>query len=326
MKNNNKVTVLCISYNQEKFIAQCLSSILNQKTDFRFKVIIADDASVDQTGDIIKKYQEQYSETLSCIFNEKNIGAEANFKQLLHLINTEYVAICEGDDYWIDMNKLQKQVEFLDNHPEYSICFHPVKVVFEDNSRESYCFPIFRKNKIKKLSLQELLKQNFIQTNSVMYRWCLNNSMLPKLPDHIQPFDWLLHLLHAEKGKIFFMSDVMAVYRRWNNGIWNDINNNLLSMKYFQERLNFYFFLDSYFKYKNFYSIKELLAISIINNNIPELPEQYQFLAEETKRDLKYNFPLFLYKILYKISFGEVRQELKNKFLYLKKLAILKKL
>lgn len=222
-KVNPKLSICCITYNHAKFIRQALDGFMMQKTNFPFEIIIHDDASTDGTADIIREYEKKYPDIIRVTYQTENQwskGIDVLKAFVYPKIQGQYVALCEGDDYWIDENKLQKQVDFLDTHPEFNVCFHPVKVIWEDNRASESIFPKpkFRFNK-DILTLQDLLKHNFIQTNSVMYRWRLKDQE-NLFPNDILPVDWFLHLLHAQTGKIGFLSDVMAVYRRHAGGIW----------------------------------------------------------------------------------------------------------
>lgn len=220
-----KLSVLCITYNHEPFIRQCLDGFVMQKTNFPFQVLIHDDASTDGTADIIREYAKKYPDIIKPVLQKQNqFSRGINVDKAFNWprINGEYVALCEGDDYWTDPNKLQKQVDFLDAHPDYSVCFHPVRVVWADKSHPDSIFPTpkYRFNKTT-LELSDLLKHNFIQTNSVVYRWALAGRE-SDYPDGILPGDWFMHLMHAATGKIGFLPDVMAVYRRHAGGIWWD--------------------------------------------------------------------------------------------------------
>jgi hypothetical protein len=133
----------------------------------------------------------------------------------------EYIAICDGDDFFTDEKKIQFQVDFMEKNPECSFCFHPVKVFFENNEEKDYIFP--KLENFKKFTTKDLLKENFIQTNSVMYR----SQEYKNLPaTNFIPGDWYLHLYHAKLGKIGFIDKVMSVYRRHSGGIWRDAYNN----------------------------------------------------------------------------------------------------
>lgn len=209
-----KVSVITITYNQEKFISQTLKSITEQKTNFPFEVIVSDDASSDSTPRIIRHYASRYPGVIIKNLRKKNVGPANNFFNALLKARGNYIALCEGDDYWTDPCKLQKQFDFLETNPEFALCFHPVKVIFEDRSKEESIYPA--DNDGKKFTLAELLKRNFIQTNSVLYR----ANKYEGLTSSIIPGDWYLHLYHAQFGKIGFIDEVMSVYRRHQGGIW----------------------------------------------------------------------------------------------------------
>jgi len=211
-KKKPKVSIVSISYNHEKFITKALESFLNQACDFDFEVIIADDKSTDGTQNIIRKYADKYPEIIKPILRKKNIGIQANLKDALMHASGEYIALCEGDDFWTDNNKLRCQVDFLDKHKNYSLCFHPVRVFFEKREQEDSIYPDQR----PKLTTLELLRWNYIQTNSVMYR----KQNYANLAENILPVDWYLHLYHAQFGKIGYINTVMSAYRRHEKGVW----------------------------------------------------------------------------------------------------------
>lgn len=220
MSSTPTVSVVTIAYNQEKYIAQALDSFVSQKTSFSFEVIVGDDCSNDNTPRIIAEYAKKYPDIIKPILRQQNIGAVPNFIDILQAAKGKYIALCEGDDYWTDPTKLQQQVDFLDSHPDFAICFHPVKVVTE-GQRQTSVYPV--KTQIAKLTIKALLESNFIQTNSAMYR----RQSYISLPDKILPFDWYLHLFHAQFGKIGYIDKVMAVYRKHPSGLWWDSGHNI---------------------------------------------------------------------------------------------------
>ncbi len=222
--SNPKVSVVCVTYNQEQYIRQTLDGFVMQKTDFAFEVIIADDCSSDNTPAIIEEYSQKYPDIFKPILRRKNVGVLQNFLGALRASKGDYIALCEGDDYWTDPEKLQKQADFLDNNKTYALCFHPVKVVFENNEKETEVFPKLRDK--SKFTLELLLKQNFIQTNSVMYR----RQTYEVMPENIMPVDWYLHVYHAKYGNIGFINRTMSVYRRHPGGLWWDSYNDLDSI------------------------------------------------------------------------------------------------
>lgn len=220
---NIKLSICCITYNHSQFIRQALEGFVNQKTNFEFEVLIYDDASTDDNQEIIKEYAEKFPNIIKPILQTENQfskGIYVDKKFNWPRITGEYVALCEGDDFWTDENKLQKQVDFLDSHKDYTVCFHTVKMIWENDSHNESYFPTpeYRFNKTT-LSITDLLKQNFIQTNSVVYRWQLKDQEA-LFPEGILPCDYFLHLLHASKGKIGFLPEVMSVYRKHDGGLW----------------------------------------------------------------------------------------------------------
>lgn len=244
-KKEPKLTIVSLSYNHEKYIAQTLESFVMQKTNFVYEVVISDDASTDNTANIIREYALKYPNIIKPILREKNIGAEENYFDALSKVKSEYLLYTDGDDYFTDPLKLQKQVDYLDAHPECSICFHPVKVTVEDAPDKDSLFPLpnHRFNKVI-LELDDLVLLNFIQTNSCVYRWAFGKDKKAReaFPPNIIPGDWYMHLLHAKKGKIGFIDEVMAVYRRHPGGIWWEslFDLNALHLKHGVNELNFY--------------------------------------------------------------------------------------
>ena len=220
-----KVSILCSTYNQKEFIVQALDSFLMQKTDFDFEVLVHDDASTDGTTEIVKQYQKKYPNIFKPIYQKENQFSKGNkriiTKFLFPKARGKYLSLCEGDDFFTDENKLQRQVDFLDKNPDYALCFHPVRVFFESKRKKDFIFPDL--NKITKFTLNNLLKENFIQTNSVMYR----KQKKYDYPETIfLPGDWYLHIYHARFGKIGFINKVMSAYRRHRGGMWwNSYNN-----------------------------------------------------------------------------------------------------
>lgn len=214
MTHSPKVSIICVTYNQQDYIRQTLDGFLAQDTDFAFEVIVADDHSADETPTIIQDYAKAHPDIFRPILRRANVGVLENFVDSMRAAKGEYLAICEGDDYWTDPQKMQKQVNFLDTNTEYSMCFHAVEVHFENGDNKDYISPNPDAPKI--FTQKELIERNFIQTNSVMYR----RQSYKDMPKKMMPVDWYLHLYHAQFGKIGFIDDVMSVYRRHPGGVW----------------------------------------------------------------------------------------------------------
>lgn len=217
-----KVSIIAISYNHEKYIRQAFESFVMQKTDFKFEVVVGDDCSTDGTQAIIDEYINRYPELFRQVRRTKNVGVQKNFIETMQAADGEYLAICECDDFWTDSQKLQRQAEFLDNNPSYALCFHPVKVFYEDKSKKDFIFP--EPASTNEFTVRELLRHNFIQTNSVMYK----KQDYGQMATDVLPMDWYLHLYHAQFGKIGFLKQqIMSAYRRHAGGLWWDSEHNL---------------------------------------------------------------------------------------------------
>ena len=215
-----KVSIVCISYNQENYIKQTLEGFVSQKTNFDFEVVIADDHSTDRTQSIIEEFAKIYPKIIKPILRDKNIGVQPNLIGAMQAAKGEYIALCEGDDYWTNVYKLQIQSDFLDSNTNYSLVFHPVEVIFENGESESFIYPA--QHTPDNFTFKKLLSENFIQTNSVLYK----KQDYTNLPIDILPLDWYLHLYHAQFGEIGFIDEVMSVYRRHEGGLWWDSHDN----------------------------------------------------------------------------------------------------
>lgn len=230
MSNNILVSIRCAVYNHEKYLRQCLDGFIMQKTNFRYEVIIHDDASTDKSAEIIKEYTKKYPEIFKPIFQKENLfskNKDAVRKVLDAAMNKEskYVALCEGDDYWISPNKLQTQIDFLENNPEYSFCFHNAINHWEDNSKPDT--PIMKENEIsREYSADELYNKWFYATASFVFRkdvlYCDAKKEFERYSGIVG--DVPLILSATTIGKVYGMTEIMSVYRRHKNG-WSMKNN-----------------------------------------------------------------------------------------------------
>lgn len=216
-----RLSVLTMTYNHEKHIAGCMDSVLAQKTDFPVRHIVLDHHSMDGTPAIISAYAERHPSIRPVLLSQHR--AHENVMGLFLRCRTEYVALCDGDDYFVDPLKLQKQVDFLEKHPHCALCFHPVAVLFENGERSDFIYPPpsgLPRGVRKEYYLADLLQCNMIQTNSVVYRWRFREGLPAWFRPNLCPGDWYWHLLHAETGKIGFLNEVMAVYRRHKKAMY----------------------------------------------------------------------------------------------------------
>lgn len=232
------VVIRCLTYNHEKYIEDCLSGFVMQKKNFPFIAIVHDDASTDKTPEIIKKYAEKYPDIIKPILEVENQYSKHD-GSLRRSVNqaipssAKYIAMCEGDDYWIDADKLQKQVSFLESHPEYTLCFHNAKVVFEnkdtENNHKSRYGDLFSIVEYRDYSGIEVYENWLIPTASVVFRREILDTEIYQNAVKCGKFrygDILIFLSCAHYGKIRGFADVMSVYRRLDTGaVINDEKN-----------------------------------------------------------------------------------------------------
>ena len=219
MKDKNiMVTIRCITYNHKQYIRQCLDSFIMQKTNFHFVAIIHDDASTDGTTDIVQKYpdiilpilqkENQYSK------NPNNIRTAIDSR-----INGKYIAICEGDDYWTDPLKLQKQVDFLEKHPNYSMCFHQAVRHYQDGSHPDELYCSIEDKDYTGMEMYD--RRHRPPTASIVMRKSVIESSVYKdfIKRNLSFGDLPLFFSCVHCGRVRGMTDVMSVYRMHEGGI-----------------------------------------------------------------------------------------------------------
>lgn len=221
MASNNKplVSICCITYNHEEFIGQAIESFLAQETDFAFEILIHDDASTDNTAEIIEEYRMQYPELIFPIYQTENqyskgvsISATYNWPRA----RGKYISMCEGDDYWTDPYKLKKQVDLLEDNPDYSGCAHRFK------SLKNGIIETSNINNIKNTyTLEDLAQRIPFQTATFIFQKDLlhiPSEYLPYISSHF------IFMLLAEEGNIYFMNDYMSVHRVHDGGVYSGLN------------------------------------------------------------------------------------------------------
>jgi glycosyltransferase involved in cell wall biosynthesis len=211
-----KVSVSFITYNQHRYVAQAIESVLMQQTLFSYELIISDDCSTDGTREICRAYKERFPHRVRFIERERNIGAVANYLETFKTCRGRYVAFLEGDDYWIDAGKLQMQVDFLEENLDFAICCHNVQIVDENGTP---CGNLLDETK-ELTEAADLCRGDYISTPSCMVR----NGLLKEIPSWLYGLpgcDWPFDILNAEKGKIRFLPEVLAAYRIHPGGLWS---------------------------------------------------------------------------------------------------------
>ena len=223
MNNTPMVSVCCLAYNHATYIRQCLDSLVNQETNFSFEILIHDDCSTDGTTEIIREYESQYPDVIKPIYEVENqyskgipVGSFAwNFPRA----KGKYIAMCECDDYWTDSHKLQKQFDFMESHPEHSLCCHAHINVYPDGtSTELHRYS----TDVEICPIKDIIMigGGFMATNSMFF-----------VTEYILPYpEWAVNapvgdaawnLILSYKGKVGYLNEVMSAYRCSAIGSWS---------------------------------------------------------------------------------------------------------
>ncbi len=274
-----KVSVIMVTYNHFNYLLKAIEGVLMQKTNFNFELVIANDKSPDDSDLLIKKILETHPEKnkITYLNNIENIGMMKNFINALKNSKGEYIALCDGDDYWTDELKLQKQIDFLDENPDYAICFHKVNIKENDNIVED----TITLNKGQTTTINDLALGNYMHTCSVIYR----NYLFETFPDYFytSPIgDYFLHLLNSRYGKIYCINEVMATYRVHEKSYW--------SSKEQKERTLIWIDFLKNIKANFDDEIKHIIELQILNNmtDVIEIQKNESFFSKIiTKLGLK---------------------------------------
>lgn len=212
------VSVLLTTYNQAAFIREALDGVLMQETDFAWELLVGEDCSTDGTRAIVEEYAARHPTRIRAVLQERNIGGHANFDSLLRQARGRYIAWVEGDDAFVDPQKLARQVAYLEAHPEAAICFHRARIVRADGQER-------RSNKRQRTGtgLADICVRCYIRTPTVMWRAGLVSS-LPEWVHALPSGDWPLFVLLAEHGSIGFLEREMSMLRRHARGVWSGMN------------------------------------------------------------------------------------------------------
>jgi hypothetical protein len=214
------VCVLVLTYNHGRFIETAIRSVLTQQLpdDIELAVIVGEDASQDGTREVVARMAAN-NPVITAVLRETNVGMIENFADIWRRADADYVAVLEGDDYWTDARKLSRQVEAMNEHPEWSMSFHRARWVDSDGNDLDVVFPwpqLLRKG----INGYTLARYNFVPTPSVMYR----GGIVAELPGWLAPLklaDWPVHLLHAAAGEVGFLDIEAAAYRVHAEGVWS---------------------------------------------------------------------------------------------------------
>lgn len=259
MEDQIEVSIVCITFNHEKYIRKCLDGFLMQKTNFRYEVIIHDDASTDKTQEIIKEYEFKYPKIIKPIYQKENqLSRGINFHKLYTVprVKGKYIALCEGDDYWIDEHKLQLQYDCLEKNNDCSMCVAKTQGVNDDESKIIGCTYPRRIDIPTIINLEYFLKirnEYPFHTTSYFCRakyWKELYINPPEFKKAIKVPDEPLLLYMLTKGNIYYIDKIMSCYRRLSKGSYGA--NTLNDRKKVIEALRTnYLMMENFSKYIN---------------------------------------------------------------------------
>ena len=302
-----KVSVFVMTYNHAEFISEALDGIVNQRVNFDFEIVLGDDFSKDNTREKLMDYAFQYPELFKFLFYPKNMSAAVNQQWVLKNCTGKYIALCEGDDYWTDPLKLQKQVDFLETNDDYAICFHNARILkYNDPDDTSFSNGL---NQKETSTFDDLAKGEYIYTPTCVFR----RQDFEKFPAIHGKYlnNYTIDLHNAQFGKIKYLNEVMAVYRIHPGGIWSMVPR----LKTLINQLPTYEFYINYFekKYRHLFvthvrSItKEIITIKVETNDLTEFWKYY----------LKYVWYHLRSKSEYKQMISVLRYVIKEKLKHL---------
>lgn len=234
------VSICCLTYNHILYIRQCLDGFMMQKINFPIEILIYDDASTDGTQGIIREYEKKYPDIIKPIYQKENQYSKGIKVSLVYNYSRakgKYIALCEGDDYWTDPYKLQKQVDFLESHPDYVMCSHRFnqyiqeKELLEEEQDKDF--------KGADYDLKNLIGGKWLtQTLTVMYRRSALD--LKRYAAYGMSMDMILFYELLRNGKGYCFPDIMAVYRVHKGGVWSEVSMNRQRLMEFRARLAIY--------------------------------------------------------------------------------------
>lgn len=231
VNKNPLVSISVVTYQHKSFIEKCLKGILNQKTNFSFEILLGEDESSDGTRDICIRFAEKFPEIIRLILHRRKNNIKINgsttgrfnFLFNINAARGKYIAICEGDDYWTDPYKLQKQVDFLEKNIKYSYCAH-------NSKRLKDGVLITNPSKPHTITFDKHIYSNYINTCTLMFR----HNYIQDIPNKLllgDAIDWGIQLWALKKADGYFMEEDMGVYRVHDKGMWNGLSAKEMCMR-----------------------------------------------------------------------------------------------
>lgn len=215
-----KLSVLVLTHNHEAFLAQALDSVLMQETTFAYEIIVGEDGSTDQTRAIVEDYHRRYPDLIRPVYQAGNAGVGANLRASFRACRGQYLALLEGDDYWTSPRKLQQQVDWLDAHPDYTMCYHDLVSLHAPPGAAPVLAPVARHTGER----TEIHFTDFLQSSPTHVSTVVLRQVYAELPEwlfSVYPIDTPLMMLYAARGKVRRLPGAQSVYRIHAGGSWS---------------------------------------------------------------------------------------------------------
>ena len=320
------LTVIMSNYNQEKYIKKAIDSVLMQKVNFAYKLIITDDcSSKDNSIQIIEQYSQQYPDIIFPIFNKCNGGYLTNILRAKSITKTPYFCLLDADDYYTDENFLQRAFDFLENNKEYVIYYENVNYLYEDGTEKPF---ISMDKKNESFEIQDYFNDNIpiVQTTGQFYRNVIFINGIPKImsdaigTESERSFegDYDRFIMHLKYGKAYFNNNICGIYRVLSSGIWaglTELDKNILQLqcwydynRYFEDKYKEFFIQKMYNQIKTIQNninnnINNLRNIKISEKDIRIIGNLYNFIIDNKQLIIEYNINKNNKKqMLYKIT------------------------
>ena len=247
------VSVNCTTYNHEDYIADAIESFLMQKTSFNFEILIGEDCSTDNTKKIVEGYAEKYPGKVRIITSEKNVGARKNSMRLVENSKGKYIAECEGDDFWTDPNKLQKQIDYMMSNPGCSMSFHASEIIKAPRKQTGAIVRPYHESRVSPIGDIIVRGGGFFSTGSMVYQKKFMENP-PEFYLNAPIGDYPMQMILASKGYTYYFNEVMSAYRSGVKGSWTDRMTNSTDVRKNVTSVNegIIELLDGYNSYTNF--------------------------------------------------------------------------
>lgn len=292
---NVKLSVIVPTYNHEKYIAQALNSIIMQKVNFEYEVLVGEDCSTDNTKAVIQQFEEEHPGKLTVFYRKENMNNKEirNARDLTMRAKGKYIIILEGDDYWTDENKLQKQVDFLDAHPDYIAVAHNCEIVNASGEKTKEKYP---ECKVNDYAMKFFLRRIYPgQTTTIMHHNFYHNDKMNTsiISKGLMPGDYLKIFIFLSYGKVYCMQESMSAYRHVTD------SGNSYSANYnydYIDRCHYYYELMNYaHEVKKYEAEAEAIYFNVVWSAFFNKKISYQNMKERLQGVLYWNKVLYLF-------------------------------